>query len=102
MQIWEILVPYSNNKGEKFVMKHHKEWDAFVKKLTGGITILRTSKGEWISPSGQLYAERMIPCRIMCTEDQIDKIVDFTIDHYKQEAVIWYKISDEVFLRHKK
>jgi hypothetical protein len=83
-------------------MKHHKEWDAFVKKLVGGVTILKISKGEWISPSGQLYAEKMIPCRIMCTEEQIDKIVDFTIIHYKQEAVAWYKITDEVFLRHKK
>jgi len=100
-ELWEILVPASNNKDLKFTYEHHKEWDEFVKNLTGGVTIKRTAKGEWVSPTGTIYVDRMIPCRIVCTEDQISDIIDFTIEHYKQEAVLAYRISTNVILRHK-
>jgi len=101
-ELWEILVPASNNKELKFTYDHHKEWDAFVKEITGGVTIMKTAKGEWVSPTGKLYIDRMIPCRIVCNEEEISKIIDFTITHYKQEAVLAYRISDNVILRHKK
>jgi len=100
-ELWEILVPASNNKDLKFTYEHHKEWDAFVKKITGGVTITKTAKGQWVSPTGKLYVDRMIPCRIMCNKEQMLEIVDFTIDHYKQEAVMAYKISDDVILKFK-
>jgi hypothetical protein len=100
-ELWEILVPASNNKDQSFSYEHHKEWDAFVKMISGGVTIMKTSKGEWISPNGKLYIDRMIPCRIICSEEQILKIIDFTIKHYNQEAVLAYKISDNVILKHK-
>ncbi len=100
-ELWEILVPASNNSDQKFTYDHHKEWDAFVKKITGGVTIMKTAKGEWVSPTGKLYIDRSIPCRIVCTEEQISEIIDFTIDHYKQEAVLAYRISTNVILRQK-
>jgi len=100
-ELWEILVPASNNKDLKFTFEHHKAWDAFVKKITGGVTIMKTAKGEWVSPDGKLYIDKIIPCRIICTEEQINKIVDFTLDHYKQEAVLAYRISKRVVLRYK-
>jgi hypothetical protein len=99
---WEILVPASNNKDQKFSYEHHKEWDEFVKNITGGVTIMKTSKGQWVSPEGKLYIDRMIPCRIHCTRYEIECIINFTIRHYNQEAVLAYKISDEVILKHKK
>jgi hypothetical protein len=101
LELWEVLVPASNNKDLRFVYEHHKEWDAYVKKLTGGVTIMKVAKGEWVSPTGKLYVDRMIPCRIVCTEEQISDIIDFTIEHYKQEAVLAYRISTNVILRHK-
>lgn len=100
-ELWEILVPASNNKDLKFSYEHHKAWDAFVKKATGGVTIMKTAKGEWVSPNGKLYVDRIIPCRIVCTKDQISDIIDFTIEHYSQEAVLAYRISTNVILRHK-
>lgn len=100
-ELWEILVPASNNKNLNFSYEHHKNWDAFVKKITGGVTIIKTAKGEWVSPTGKLYIDRMIPCRIVCNEEQISTIIDFTIEHYGQEAVLAYRISDKVILRHK-
>ena len=98
-KLYEILVPASNNT-EKFSYEHHKEWDEFVKSIANGVTILKTGKGEWISPDGKLYKDRIIPCRIACTPEEIDVIIDFTIKHYKQEAVMAYCISEEVIIKH--
>jgi len=99
-ELWEILVPASNNE-QSFSYEHHKKWDEFVKSISGGITITKTVKGEWINPDGKLYIDRMIPCRIVCNEDQINEIIDFTLEHYNQEAILAYRISTNVILRHK-
>ena len=98
--MWEILVPASNNKDLKFSYEHHKEWDEYVKAVAGGLTINKTAKGEWISPDGTLFKDRMIPVRIMCTEAEIEKIISFTIGWYKQEAVLAYEVSNHVKLRY--
>ena len=99
--MWEILVPASGDKDKEFTYEHHKAWDEFVKNLTGGVTVMKTAKGQWVNPIGKLYLDRMIPCRIICTKEQIIEIIDFTIKHYNQEAVLAFKISDTVILRHK-
>ena len=101
-ELWEILVPASDNKTQKFTYEHHKEWDAFVKKITGGVTIMKTAKGQWVSPDGKLYVDRMIPCKIVCNEEQINKIIDFTIEHYQQEAVFAYRVSTNIILKYKR
>jgi hypothetical protein len=100
-EMWEILVPAHNNAGWKYPLEHHKMWDDFVKKMTGGVTIMKTTKGQWVSPVGWVYLDKMIPCRILCNKDQIDSIIDFTLEHYDQEAVMAYKISDDVILRYR-
>jgi hypothetical protein len=100
-ELWEILVPASGNNDKEFSYEHHKAWDAFVKEITGGVTIMKTAKGQWVSPHGQLYVDRMIPCRIICTIEQINQIIDFTLVHYDQEAVLAYKISDDVILKYR-
>jgi hypothetical protein len=99
-EMWEILVPASN-KIQEFTYEHHKAWDEFVIGISGGITIMKTVKGEWVSPNNVRFKDRMIPVRIKCSGDDIDKIIDFTIKHYEQEAVLAYKISEEVILRNK-
>lgn len=99
--MWIILVPHSDNNGKKFPIEHHWKWDSFVKEITGGLTIHRVAKGEWINPSGELYKDKMIPVHVSCTEEEIHKIIDFTIKHYDQEAVTAYAISDYVIIKHK-
>ena len=100
MKLWEILVPASSPEKE-FTYEHHKKWDSYVKSLAGGLTILKPAKGEWISPDGKLFIDRVIPVRIKCKEKHIKKIIKFTIQHYDQEAVMAYKVSDKVILIHK-
>jgi len=75
-------------------------WDEKVKAISGGLTIMSPTKGKWISPTGKLFVERMIPVRILATRNEIEKIIDMTISYYNQIAVLGYKISDEVILKY--
>ena len=100
--MWEILVPVKDNSGNKFPLSYHNEWDNFVENLTGGLTVMRPAKGRWISPIGTKVHEKMIPCRIRCSEEDINKIVDFTIKHYNQEAVAYYLVSPRFIIKYKK
>ena len=100
-ELWEILVPRAFNDCAEIPLSHHQLWDEKVRKIAGGLTILKPAKGIWESPSGEIFHEAMIPVRIVCTEDQIQKIIDETIHHYNQLAVMAYRISEHVIIRHR-
>lgn len=100
MSIWEILVPTMHNNGAPISVGCHREWDQRVRQISGGLTILPPAQGQWLSPSKELFEERMIPVRIACERDQIEAIADMTAAYYGQEAVMFYKISDEVVIKH--
>lgn len=98
--LWEILVPTINRlTGKPFHLRFHKVWDAKVRAISGGLTIVPPVKGEWVSPDGKLFRDRMIPVRVLATRKEIDHIVDITLEYYKELAVLCYKISDEVILK---
>jgi hypothetical protein len=97
--LWEILVPTQWNGGKPIRTRHHKEWDKRVRSISNGLTILHPAKGHWISPEGILHEERMIPVRIWCTKDEINKIMDMTAEHYKQDAVMAYCVASDVLLK---
>lgn len=90
------MVPCYYNTGKPVRTKHHKEWDKVVEGIAGGLTIYRPSLGKWKDKDNTSYHERVIPVRIACTENQIAQIAKFSLKHYRQIAVLVYKISDEV------
>ncbi len=96
--LWEILVPNYSNEKIKYTLEYHHQWDEKVRKISGGMTLLKTAKGQWMSNSGILFSEEMIPVRIFCDEDSIDKIIALTMEHYQQEAVLAYEVSSRVKL----
>ena len=96
--LWEILVPHADNNGQTIQYYHHKAWDKKVVEIANGLTILRMSRGKWVSEDGKLVAEKMVPVRIACTENQMHKIIGITKQHYKQEAVMSYVVSDTVII----
>lgn len=101
MQLWEILVPTLHGVSNNPVrVRHHKVWDQQVQKITGGLTIQPPIKGIWVNPHKVEFKERMIPVRIACTKEQIEQIAEFTIKHYKQEAVMFYLLTNTVFIKH--
>jgi hypothetical protein len=98
--LWEILVPCVRNDGRPFRVRYHRVWDAKVRAISGGLTIMKPARGQWIDPrEGQLYEERMIPVRFVATRDQMEEIVDMTCVYYEQLAVLCYRIADEVVYR---
>ena len=100
MNHYEILVPTQRNDGRPIRTRFHRVWDARVRAITGGLTILAPAKGQWVSPQGELLAERMIPVRIVCTPEQIEQIADMTAAYYEQLAVLFYQVSDNVRIKH--
>lgn len=98
LELWEILVPCVYNDGRYVKTKHHKVFDKFVYNLAGGITILNPVKGKW-KDKEKLYDERNIPVRIACTREQIEMIINFSLHHYDQKAIMAYKISEEVIIK---
>lgn len=95
--LWEILVPTVRRVGGKpYRTRFHRVWDAKIRAIAGGVTILSPAKGQWISNEGELHAERMIPVRIMCSKEQIEIIAKMTLEYYDQLAIMYYRVSDEV------
>jgi hypothetical protein len=97
--LWEILVPTVRNDGRPIRTRFHRVWDAKVREISGGLTVLTPAKGQWISPDGVLFKERMIPVRFLATRASAEAIVEYTKIYYEQKAVLAYKISHEVILK---
>lgn len=97
-KLWEILVPTVRNDGRPFRLRYHKVWDERVKAVAGGLTVVTPVRGTWVSPTAEVFKERMIPVRIMCTRDEILEIARMSKTYYEQEAIMVYKVSDEVFI----
>lgn len=98
INLWEILVPTVMDD-KPIRTRFHRVWDSKVRAISNGLTILTPVKGQWISTNGNLFIERMIPVRIACTLSQIGEIASLTAKYYKQEAVMYYRISDFVVVR---
>lgn len=91
--LWEILVPTQGNDGTPFTRRHHQKWDTYVKDLAGGMTLVQPVRGSWVDRDTE-YTERVIPVRIMCTEEQITQICKETARHYDQLAVLASLVSE--------
>jgi hypothetical protein len=80
--LYQIMVPCNFNDGKPVRTRHHREWDRQVRKITGGMTILPPSKGQWIDKnSGELYVDRVIPVNLIATAEQMDIIANITMRH---------------------
>lgn len=98
--LWEILVPYKIGR-KNVQVPYHQEWDAKVLEISGGLTLMKVAKGCWVSPTtDKLHKELMIPVRIACSGEQILKIMEMTIEHYKQEAVFATLVSTKTLIMH--
>lgn len=103
-QMWEILVPASDGKGTLLLVNHHRLWDEKVRNLTGGgMTISAPAKGEWVDgkEGSAILREPMIPVRLLTDKVTIDRIAIMTMEHYHQKAVLYYMVSDTVYMLEK-
>ena len=95
-------MPTHSNEKIEFPIEYNHQWDEQVRNITGGLTILGLAKGSWIDPSGKICTENIIPVRISCTKNNIEKIIDLTIKHYDQQAVLAYQISSDVKIKYRR
>lgn len=93
MTLYRILVPKCDKNGVKFPLAHHQRWDGEVIKLAGGLTLGGAVQGRYRDT-----AEEMIPVDVACTEATLQFILRFTKQHYRQEAVLAYVISERVII----
>ena len=101
IKLYEILVPspiYGESANpicpffpsffKKIIKNDPAGWAEYVSNLVGGLTILKKSTGVWINPATkQKTKEEMMIMRVACTEEQLDKILLFTLGYYKEDAV---------------
>lgn len=100
-ELWQIMVPCQSNDGKPFKTRHHREWDRQVMLITGGLTVMRPSIGQW-KHDGDLFKERMIPVQIMATEEQMRDIAERVIKHYDQLAAFYFRVSEICVIQHKR
>ena len=99
--LWEILVPTMRNDGRPIRTRFHRVWDEKVRSISGGLTILPPTIGQWIDPEDEtLFKERMIPVRILCTREEMSEIVDMSLKYYEQKAILAYELSNNYILRY--
>lgn len=97
-KMYEIIIPTMYGDTLKPIKtKHHKSWDRWVQSITGGLTILSSAKGKWIY-NGVEYPEKVIPVRICCEQKDIQRIIQFTLSHYRQKVVLAYCVSSEIYM----
>ena len=102
-EMWEIYVPTVSNCGKPYRTRYHRVWDKKVREIAGGLTIYQPVIGQWVDEDNDdLYNERMIPVRIACDRDKILEIMRWTMNYYKQEAVMVTKVSDTVLIGYAK
>ena len=100
-KLFEILIPCQTNEGKPIRTRKHKEWNRRARRITGGgLTVLPSAKGQWVSPSGEMFDERMLPVRIIATYSQMESIDAMTAKFYEQEAILFYQISNDVTIKH--
>lgn len=97
--LWSILVPTVRNDGRPIRTRFHRVWDAKVREISGGLTIMPPVKGQWVNPEDdELFAERMIPVQIACTEAEIIEIAKMSKKYYEQEKMFCYLLSKTVYI----
>lgn len=100
-KMWEILVPTEmlGDKGVRPIRtRYHRVWDEKVRAISGGMSIMKPIKGHYVSQEVGLIVERMIPVRIIASQDQIKKIMELSLKYYNQEAILAYEISSNVLM----
>jgi uncharacterized sodium:solute symporter family permease YidK len=96
--MFTILVPTERRRdGKPITTRFHRVWDAKVRAISGGLTIMSPVKGQWLH-GDELFSERMIPVMFIATEEQKDQIVSMTADYYDQLAILCWEVSNNVTL----
>lgn len=95
--LWEILIPVSHKDGTPVTEKDHRIWWSSLEAI-GAHQFLVPAAMPWFVNEPHLVGVRMIPFRVACTREQITKVANLTATYFGQDAVLLYRVSDDVTL----
>jgi hypothetical protein len=94
--VWRVMVPVYYNDGRRIPDRVHLEWQDELVKISRGWTMHATALGAWLEDGASLpQIEDMRPVDILCTEEQLDAIIDLSGRLYKQKEVFAYKVTED-------
>lgn len=95
--LWEIFIPttmkHPSGSDLTVSVAHHLAWDTKVSAICKGLTLLPRVRGKWLNEE-----ERSIPVRIVCSSYEIERIAEITGEHYQQDAVLYWMVSDKAVI----
>jgi hypothetical protein len=99
--LWEIFIPKNHNKEMIYGVSHHREWNRKVTKETNVILLSSSSYKEKSCPTIEepFFSEEMLLLRVYCTQEELDRILDITVDHYDRDKIIAFKISENMIVK---
>lgn len=95
MKLYEILIPIKSNDGKKFTVKHNQQFLDYVINLVGGHSVWPIIEGAW-KDNGKVYKENMRPIRITTNSETIKQIAIKAREHYRQNCIMYYLVSNDV------
>lgn len=98
LDLWEILVPVSNNEKIPFSNDHHEAFRRILRQLPGnnGTTSRPAGDGQWVDgDTGELCSEQMIPIRFRACRADADRMAAHARKFYDQREVMAYRIAAE-------
>lgn len=98
-KLFEIIIPKSDNNGTEFTAEKYQQWGDTVLSYTTGFTQYPTCLGYWINPETKYpQIEEVIPVKIWCFKETIQAIAAFTKTHFEQKEVMFYELSEKVYM----
>lgn len=88
MKLYEILIPEVTNRGVS-TFDTRKSFETYIFEKLGGFTRLSSVYGAWRGRGGDFF-ERMVPYRVLCTEDIFADIT--------AEAFLFFDDQEAIFI----
>jgi len=96
--MWEIFLPKTSSSKKTFYIKDHKECQEKIKNQFEEVEIIvyRSKNAGWCSTNGNFFSKDTFPIRIICKDNNIEKIIDMIKNHYDLSKISVYKVSDRL------
>lgn len=91
--VWEILIPVSDNDGNRFENENFDTWEKRLLAIAGGFTLALNVTSMWRDKDGNIYTDISIPYRVMCEYEEAKRLADFARVEFRQKAVMITCIS---------
>lgn len=92
--MYEFLVPVVSNAGVPF--KNHETLYAYLRLKFGGVTVAPAVEGQWLSPTGRVYIEPMIPVQVIMPESEVVPVATLIKNMFEQEGVCVVRLGEAV------